>query len=165
MTNRRLARVAALVLLASTPACSEPMSMVEHRNQGGLLDVTIYPAFKDNHWVYLTWAGRCGGNATHLGRGRLQGDHLIDWQVLFVATPLRRLRHPFQLAPDFRSRRLFVHDWRRARLEFDGETVLSEEQWLAGRGWRIRDIAVGPDGALWVITDHAEGRLLRLTPE
>lgn len=29
---------------------------------------------------------------------------------------------------------------------------------------RLRDIAVAPDGAIWVIEDGAEGRLLRLTP-
>lgn len=31
-------------------------------------------------------------------------------------------------------------------------------------GARIRDVAVGPDGALWVIEDDNPGRLLRLTP-
>ncbi len=30
---------------------------------------------------------------------------------------------------------------------------------------RLRDIAVAPDGAIWVIEDGAEGRLLRLTPK
>jgi glucose/arabinose dehydrogenase len=58
------------------------------RGQGGLLDVALHPDFADNRWVYLTWAGRCdGGNATHLGRGRLQGDRLTDFETLFVADP------------------------------------------------------------------------------
>ena len=30
---------------------------------------------------------------------------------------------------------------------------------------RLRDIAVGPDGAIWVIEDEENGRLLRLTPK
>jgi len=58
------------------------------RGQGGLLDVALHPDFADNRWVYLTWAGRCdGGNATHMGRGRLQGDRLADFETLFVADP------------------------------------------------------------------------------
>lgn len=61
---------------------------VDARNQGGLLDVALHPDFADNRWVYLTWSGRCGpGNATHLGRGRLEGDRLADFETLFVATP------------------------------------------------------------------------------
>ena len=31
-------------------------------------------------------------------------------------------------------------------------------------GARIRDVAEGPDGAIWVIEDGAKGRLLKLTP-
>ena len=31
-------------------------------------------------------------------------------------------------------------------------------------GARIRDVAVAPDGSVWVIEDHSPGRLLRLTP-
>jgi glucose/arabinose dehydrogenase len=30
---------------------------------------------------------------------------------------------------------------------------------------RIRDVRQGPDGALYVITDNAKGRLLKLTPK
>jgi aldose sugar dehydrogenase len=29
---------------------------------------------------------------------------------------------------------------------------------------RIRDVRAGPDGALWLLTDSANGQLLRLTP-
>jgi len=61
---------------------------VDARNQGGLLDIELDPAFDKNGWVYLTWSGKCGpGNATHLGRGRLEGQRLADFEVLFVAEP------------------------------------------------------------------------------
>jgi len=30
---------------------------------------------------------------------------------------------------------------------------------------RIRDVAVAPDGAVWIIEDDNPGRLLRLTPK
>ncbi len=49
------------------------------------------------------------------------------------------------------------------RLAFDGKGGAREaERWDMGH--RIRDVAVAPDGALWVIEDEDGGRLLRLTP-
>ncbi len=58
--------------------------------QGGMLDVALHPAFEENGWIYLTYAGADeAGNAyaTHLGRGRLVADALEDFEVLHVATP------------------------------------------------------------------------------
>ncbi len=284
---------------------------VDHRNQGGLLDVLVHPEHEDNRWVYLTWAGRCdGGNATHLGRGRLEDDRLADVETLFVATPcvdsgihfgsrlafdgqgylfmttgdrgerdraqdradhngsVLRLhddgripndnpfvdrddaegaiysyghRNPQGAATHPRTGRVWIHEhgprggdeinipaagenfgwpiqtygreysgpeiapgevegvtgpihhWtpsiapsgmafherdgdvtlfvgalvkrHLARLELDGERVTREERWLEDRKWRIREVETGPDGALWLLTDHADGRLLRLAPD
>jgi len=50
------------------------------------------------------------------------------------------------------------------RLELDGEKVTKEERLLQELRQRIRDVRVGPDGALWLLTDSANGQLLRLTP-
>jgi glucose/arabinose dehydrogenase len=49
------------------------------------------------------------------------------------------------------------------RLELEGERVTGEERFALGVG-RVRDIAESEDGALWIITDEDDGRLLRLTP-
>jgi glucose/arabinose dehydrogenase len=53
-----------------------------------------------------------------------------------------------------------------ARLTLDtrGDRVVGEERLLADRGKRVRDVRVGPDGALYVLTDEADGELLRLAP-
>ena len=51
---------------------------------------------------------------------------------------------------------------RRIRLQdgkLAGEDVLFEEL-----EERIRDVRVGPDGALYLLTDSADGRLLRVVP-
>lgn len=42
--------------------------------------------------------------------------------------------------------------------------VLREHPLLADLGERIRDVRQGPDGLLYVLTDHAQGRLIRLLP-
>ena len=50
------------------------------------------------------------------------------------------------------------------RLELDGEKVTNEERLLTNLRERIRDVRQGPDGALWLLTDSSEGRVLRVTP-
>lgn len=53
--------------------------------QGGLLDVALHPDFAANRWVYLTYSkGDANGTTTALGRGRLDGARLVDFEELFV---------------------------------------------------------------------------------
>ncbi|MGV9007512.1 MAG: PQQ-dependent sugar dehydrogenase [Brevundimonas sp.] len=49
-----------------------------------------------------------------------------------------------------------------ARLVLRDGRVVGEERLLTDLGERIRDVAVGPDGAVWAITDEADGKLVRL---
>jgi glucose/arabinose dehydrogenase len=50
------------------------------------------------------------------------------------------------------------------RLDIEGERVVGEERFDLGIG-RIRDMAEDEDGALWVVTDEDNGRIVRLTPQ
>lgn len=50
------------------------------------------------------------------------------------------------------------------RLELEGARVVHEERLLDGFGERIRDVRQGPDGKLYLLTDHPEGMLLRMDP-
>ena len=52
-----------------------------------------------------------------------------------------------------------------ARLVLDGNRVVGEERLLLELDTRIRDVREGPDGALYVMTDRDEGRILRLVPK
>jgi len=47
-------------------------------------------------------------------------------------------------------------------LHMQGDRVVSEERIPIGA--RVRDVTQGPDGALYVVTEEINGRLLRLTP-
>ena len=57
-----------------------------------------------------------------------------------------------------------LRDQMLVRLELDGEKVVREERLLRGLVGRIRDVRMGPDGLVYLLTDDAEGALLRLEP-
>jgi glucose/arabinose dehydrogenase len=50
------------------------------------------------------------------------------------------------------------------RLTLDGNRIVSEERLLTDLGARIRDVRVGADGHVYVLTDESDGKLLRLQP-
>lgn len=50
------------------------------------------------------------------------------------------------------------------RLVLDGEKVLREERLLQGKAGRIRDVRMGPDGLVYLLSDGPDGALLRLEP-
>ncbi len=75
----------------------------------------------------------------------LRGDRFADWRGDALAAGL--------------SSQAIV------RIELDGESAREVERYPMGA--RIRALAEGPDGALWVLEDEraaSQGRLLRLTP-
>ena len=52
-----------------------------------------------------------------------------------------------------------------SRLVLDGTKIVGEERLLLDQHQRMRDVQEGPDGVLWAITDDADGRLIRISPE
>ena len=42
--------------------------------------------------------------------------------------------------------------------------MLGEERLLNEIGERVRDVRVGPDGNVYVVTDEEDGKLLRIEP-
>ncbi len=48
------------------------------------------------------------------------------------------------------------------RVDLDGTRASQAEQWDLGD--RVREVEQAPDGSIWLLTDGAGGRLLRLTP-
>lgn len=51
------------------------------------------------------------------------------------------------------------------RLQLKNDKVVTEALLLTELNSRLRDVRTGPDGALYVLTDGSNGRLLRLTPQ
>ncbi len=50
------------------------------------------------------------------------------------------------------------------RLSLKGDAIVSEERLLNEIGERVRDVRIGPDGSVYVLTDENDGKLLRLAP-
>ena len=50
------------------------------------------------------------------------------------------------------------------RLEMDGDEVTNQQTLLSDLGVRFREIATGPDGYLYLLTDESPGQVLRLEP-
>jgi glucose/arabinose dehydrogenase len=50
------------------------------------------------------------------------------------------------------------------RLVMDGERVVREERLLFGEVGRVRDVRVGPDGWVYLLSDAPDGALWRVQP-
>jgi glucose/arabinose dehydrogenase len=76
--------------------------------QGGLLDIALAPDYNSSGWIYLTYAKEepegSGMYTTALGRGKLVGDELQNWQELFV------MSNPSSSGRHFGSRIVFDRD-------------------------------------------------------
>ena len=99
----RLRMVSAEGRLDPEPVAGVPR--VHASGQGGLLDVALHPAFRENGWVYLSYAaGHWGRAGTEVARGRLRGTRLEDVEVLFRALPKsgggRHFGSRLRFAPD-----------------------------------------------------------------
>lgn len=78
--------------LVERPVAGVPA--VEARGQGGLLDLALHPRFTENTLVYLSYAGATAtGVATHVLRARLDGERLVDDQIILVGGSGNTGRH------------------------------------------------------------------------
>lgn len=49
-------------------------------------------------------------------------------------------------------------------IEMQGDEIVSQQNLLEDLNYRIRDVVQGPDGNLYVLTDDADGKVLRIQP-
>ena len=137
----------------------------EHGPQGGD-EINVMRAGRNYGWPVISYGVNYGigtkiGEGTHKegmeqplykwvpsiapsGMAFYQGDKFPRWQGNLLVGALR-------------SEML-------VRLELDGEKIVREERLLKGVLGRIRDVRVGPDGYVYLLTDDSEGVLARLEP-
>lgn len=86
-------RAGQLRILRTDNTLSEPLGgtpEVFNRGHGGLLDVALDPDFENNRLVYLSFSepGASNTATTALGRGRLEGESIRDFTVIFRQKPM-----------------------------------------------------------------------------
>jgi aldose sugar dehydrogenase len=138
--------------------------MHEHGPQGGD-ELNIPEAGKNYGWPVIGFGVNYGGAKIHEGTSRAGMEQPIrQWTP--VIAPSGFTIYTGDLFPQWRGN-AFIGGLRTqtlVRLELDGEKVTREERMLRQLNERIRDVRTGPDGAIWLVTDDAQGRILRLSP-
>ena len=135
----------------------------EHGPQGGD-ELNVVERGKNYGWPVITYGAEYGSGAT-IGEGTAKAGMeppLTHWVPSIATSGLAFLtseRYPGWKGNAFvgalKAKAL-------VRLELDGRKVVREERLLQDLGERIRDVRQGPDGWLYVLTDSANGRILRL---
>jgi glucose/arabinose dehydrogenase len=138
--------------------------MHEHGARGGD-EINIPQAGKNYGWPVITYGVDYSGAKIGVGTHKDGMEQpLYYWDPSIAPSGLAF--YSGDLFPAWRGN-LFVGALAGkalVRLELDGERVAKEERLLKELGERIRDVRAGPDGALWLLTDSSDGRILRVTP-
>lgn len=146
------------------PATGE-LWTIEHGPQGGD-ELNIPRAGRNYGWPIITYGEDYDG--TPIGRGITAQEGMEQpiyyWDPVIAPGDMdfyRGTLFPWQgdiLIAALRGEAL-------VRLDVEGERVVGEERLLREQVGRIRDLAEDETGALWIITDEDNGRILKLTPE
>jgi len=139
--------------------------VAEHGPQGGDEINVIHPGL--NHgWPVITY-GVNYGTGTKIGEGTAKPgmEQPIHYWVPSIA-PSGMAFYTGDRFPRWKGN-LFVgalRDQMLVRLQLDGEKVVKEERLLKNVLGRIRDVRMGPDGLIYLLTDETDGVLARLEP-
>lgn len=158
---------------------------VVYRRQGGLFSVILHPQFDRTGWLYLSYAVELadGNYSTRLTRFRLDGDQLIEPEILFTAEGASRKLHHFGGAMHFlsdgtlmlaigdrgardRAQDLDVHNGKLVRVGDDGSIPTDNpfvnrpgalaEIWSYGHR-NPQGMDIDAAGALWVVEHGPRG--------
>ncbi len=143
--------------------------LVEHGPQGGD-EINLPLPGKNYGWPVITYGENYGGGK--IGAGITQKDGLeqpLHYWVPSIAPSGMAFLTSDRYGAAMKGN-LFVGSLKFGYLNrielaapFKGK-VVREHRLLADARERIRDVRQGPDGLLYVLTDSAQGRLLRLLP-
>jgi glucose/arabinose dehydrogenase len=137
----------------------------EHGPRGGD-EVNIPQPGKNYGWPVICYGVNYDGTPVGSGKSEMPGmEQPIKYWVPSIA-PSGMAFYEGDLFPAWKGI-LFVGalaGQMLVRLTLDGEKITGEERLLRELRERIRDVRVGPDGALYLITDSNSGRILRVAP-
>jgi len=139
---------------------------VEHGAKGG--DELNYPEPGKNYgWATITYGEEYSGKP--IGDGLTQKDGLEQpvyyWDP--VIAPSGMAFYEANLFPALKGSLLIgsMKEQHVDRLVLKDGKVVGEERLFTDIGGRVRDVTVGPDGAIYVLTDEDDGKLIKVTPK
>lgn len=138
----------------------------EHGPQGGD-EVNRPEAGRNYGWPVITYGENYGGGAIGEGavaRGGME-QPVLHWTPSIAPAGMAFITSD-RYGPQARGSLLVGALKFRylARLTVRGGRVVGEEKLLGALGQRVRDVRQGPDGYIYLLTDHGKGQLLRLLP-
>lgn len=137
----------------------------EHGPMGGD-EINIVEKGRNYGWPLVSYGRNYDGSPVGTGKATMQGvtDPLWHWTPSIA--PSGMAFYTGDLIPAWKGS-LFNGALKfqlLSRLELNGDKAVKEERLLQGLDERIRDVRQGPDGALYLLTDNAAGRILRIVP-
>lgn len=152
---------------ALNPATGDLWS-VEHGTRGGD-EINIPRAGKDYGWPTIAYGIEYRGAPITGGIQQKDGMEQPRYYWDPVIAPSGMLFYTGDLFKAWKGN-LFIGglaSQQLTRLTIDGEKIVDEEHLLTDlpQRERIRDVRQGPEGALYLLTDNAKGRVLKLVPK
>ena len=138
---------------------------IEHGPRGGD-EINIPEPGKNYGWPVISYGVNYSGTPVGSGLSEMEGMEQPIYQWTPVIAPSGMIFYTGDLVPEWKGN-LFVGGLSATalvRLELDGAKVTHEERLLEDLGLRIRDVAQGPDGAIYVATDEDDGVIMRIAP-
>jgi glucose/arabinose dehydrogenase len=120
---------------------------------------------KDYGWPTIGYGEEYSGERIHEStQGPGMEQPVYYWDP--VISPSGMVVYSGALIPEWKGSFLIGGLSSRAlvRLVVKDDRVVGEERLLTDRRERIREVVEGPDGALYLLTDASDGKLLKLTP-
>lgn len=149
--------------LAINPASGDPWE-IEHGPRGGD-EVNLIGKGKNYGWPVIGYGIDYSGAKIHDATARDGMEQPLKYWVPSIA-PSGMAFYTGKLFPKWNGSLLTgaLRGAMLVRLTLNGNTVTAEERLLQNLHERIRDVRQGPDGALWLLTDSSNGRVLRVAP-
>ncbi|MBJ9277502.1 PQQ-dependent sugar dehydrogenase [Citrobacter amalonaticus] len=145
---------------------SDTLWLNEHGPRGGD-EINIPEKGKNYGWPLATWGINYSGFKIPEAQGeKVAGTEqpIFYWQKSPAVSGMAFYDH--DTFPQWRQK-LFIgalKDQNVIVMNVNGNTVTEEGRILGERKQRIRDVRVGPDGYLYVLTDESDGELLKVSP-
>lgn len=145
-------------------AASDSVIMHEHGPRGGD-EVNILQAGKNYGWPVITYGvDYSGAIISPFTEYEGMEQPLMHWTPSIAPAGLAIYRGDLfrQWDGDLLVAALAGRHLR--LVDMEGGKAIAQQVLLSDLGERIRDVRVGPDGAIYLLTDSTEGKLLKLEP-